>query len=49
MCPTFIQLAIERGIHPMQAMSRGSDLEAANFAMDIALKYFKNKYDETRN
>lgn len=48
-CPSFIQKAIERGIHPMEAMHNGSDLTAANFAMDMALKHFKNKYNENNN
>lgn len=49
MCPSFIQKAIEHSVSPVTAMGNGSDLIAADFAMNVALKYFKNKYDETRN
>lgn len=47
MCASFINLAVSKGIHPINAMEKGNDLEAANFAMEISLKYFKNKYDES--
>lgn len=42
LCPSFVHLAVINGINPVFAMNKGSDLEAANFAMNVALKYFKN-------
>lgn len=45
-CPSFLDLAISKGIHPMQAMQKVSDMHAAEFAMNIALKFFKDKYNE---
>ena len=44
MCPSFVQKAIEHGVNPMLAMSNGSDLIAASFAMDMALKHFICKF-----
>jgi hypothetical protein len=45
-CPSFLDLAISKGIHPMQAFKKADDLHAAEFAMNIALKFFKDKYNE---
>jgi hypothetical protein len=48
MCVTFMQLAINHGIHPMSAMEKSSDLHAASFLMDCALRFYNNKYAEKK-
>ena len=43
-CMSFMQMALGKGIHPMVAMNKSSDIEAANFAFDRAMFYYRNKF-----
>lgn len=48
-CPTFINHCLLNSVRGNMAMFRSSDLDAADFAMTIAIKYFKEKYNETKD
>lgn len=44
LCPSFVNLAVSKGINPMVVMSKPTDIDAANFAFDVALRYYYLKY-----
>lgn len=49
MCPSFIQLAISKGVHPMNVMQKASDFHALEFAFEQSMKYFRNKFNNNEN
>jgi len=49
LCPSFVDLCIKRGVNPILAMSKSSDIDAMDFAFNQAFLHFKNKYDENNN
>lgn len=46
-CGSFVNLCIRYGVNPIQAMQNGNDIMGIDFAMNVALRHFKNKYNES--
>lgn len=42
----FVDMCVRRGINPMLAVQRGSDLDSLEFAFNVCLNYYINKYKE---
>lgn len=45
LCPSFIELAIKRGIDPMIAMQKASDIDGFNFCFNCAFNYYYYKFN----
>lgn len=45
-CPSFINLLIEKGINPLEAMGKGDELHAFDYASWCAMNYYIDKFKE---
>ena len=48
-CPSFIHLAIRRGIDPMIAMQKASDIDGVQCAFNVAFNYYWNKINAEKD
>ena len=46
LCPSFIDLAIKKGINPMIAMQKASDIYAMQCAFNVAFSYYWNQISQ---
>jgi len=49
LCPSFMHLAIRRGIDPMIAMQKASDIDAMQCAFNVAFNYYWNKINAEKD
>ena len=49
LCPSFIDLAIRRGIDPMIAMQKASDIDGVQCAFNVAFNYYWNKINAEKD
>lgn len=49
LCPSFIDLAIKKGINPMIAMQKASDIDAMQCAFNVAFNYYWNKINAEKD
>lgn len=46
MCPSFVNLMIQKGINPLEAMQKADELHAFDYASWCAMNYFIEKFRE---
>ena len=49
MCPSFVNLMIQKGINPLEAMQKGDELNAFDYASWCAMSYYINKFRKNEN
>lgn len=49
LCPSFIDLAIKKGINPMIAMQKASDIDGMQCAFNVAFNYYWNKINAEKD
>ena len=49
LCPSFMHLAIRRGIDPMIAMQKASDIDGVQCAFNVAFNYYWNKINAEKD
>mgnify|MGYP000084150145 CR=1 FL=1 len=46
MCPSFVNLMIQKGVNPLEAMQKADIFNAFDYASWVAMNYYFNKFKE---